>query len=121
MDNFFLWLAYHFNSDMFLKSTYIQGIFWSIADFSLVYGFLRLASFARDKSGKGKTPFRYILFWVAAILNPYFLFYQTGTKHDLLIFGVFLLLIYAAAFDGLRILKLIKGILPQHQSSSRSA
>jgi hypothetical protein len=108
VDSLFLWLAFNFDGRVFSRATLIQGSFWSIADFSLVFGFLRLASLAREKCGKRKTVGRYVLFWIAAIANPYFLFYHTGTAHDMLIMSVFFLAIYAALVDGSGILKLLK-------------
>ena len=112
MDNLFLWLAYHFDGEMFLRSTVLQGFFWSIADFCLVFGFLRLASLVRERLKMSKTMARYVLFWIAAILNPYFLLYKTGTKHDMLIMGIFFLAIYVALVDGLKIVRFLKHVLP---------
>ena len=111
MDDFFLWLAHNFDHNLFLKSTIVQGFFWSIADFCVVFGFLRLASFVRNRLGMKRTVFRYILFWIAAILNPYFLFYKTGKSHDMLILSIFFLMIYAALVDSLRMLAFIRQIL----------
>jgi hypothetical protein len=58
-----------------------------------------------------RTVFRYVLFWIAAILNPYFLFYKTGRSHDMLILSIFFLMIYAVLVDGLKMLKFIRQIL----------
>lgn len=58
-----------------------------------------------------KTTGRYVLFWIAAIVNPYFLLYETGTKHDMLIMSIFFLAIYAALVDGLKIVRFLKHIL----------
>ena len=108
MDNFFLWLAHNFDKQLFYKSTAVQGFFWSIADFCVVFAFLKLASLVRKRTGMTKTTFRYIFFWAAAALNPYFLFVKTGNTHDALILGVFSLLLYAALVDGLRIFRFIE-------------
>jgi uncharacterized membrane protein len=111
LDSLFLWLAYHFDREMFLQSTVIQGFLWSIADFCLVFGFLRLASLVRERLKMRKTMGRYVLFWIAAILNPYFLLYKTGTKHDMLIMSIFFLAIYVALVDGLKIVRFLKHVL----------
>ena len=116
MDDFFLWLAHNFDHNLFLKSTIFQGFFWSIADFCVVFGFLRLASFVRNRLGMKRTMLRYVLFWIAAILNPYFLFYKTGKSHDMLILGIFFLMIYAALVDGSRMLKFIRQIVYEHNT-----
>lgn len=111
MDNLLLWLAHHFDREMFIKSTVLQGLFWSIADFCLVFGFLRLASLVRERLKMRKTMGRYALFWIAALLNPYFLLYKTGIKHDMLIMGIFFLAIYVALVDGLKIVRFLKHVI----------
>ena len=92
---------------MFRKSTVVQGFIWSIADFCLVYGFLTLASLIRNRLGMKRTVFRYVVFWTAAVLNPYFLFFRTGRQHDMLILCIFFLLVYAVIVDGVRMLRFI--------------
>ena len=75
------------------------------------FGFLRLASLVRERLKMRRTMGRYVLLWIAAIVNPYFLLYKTGTKHDMLIMSIFFLAIYVALVDGLKIVRFLKRVL----------
>ena len=111
MDNLFLWLAHNFTPEMFLLSTKIQGAFWSITDFCVVFAFLRTAGFVRAQIGEKRIIVRYVIFWCSAVLNPFLLIYKTGKVHDLSILIVCAMIIYTGIVDGKGIVRMLESIV----------
>ncbi len=111
MDSFFVWVADHYINRTPLALTMIQGFIWSLADILLIFGILRMASLVRARYGMKRTRIRYVFFGLIVILNPILVFFMPGKSHDLLLLGLFSLMIYVIVVDGNRMLRFARQIV----------
>jgi len=100
--NIFMWIGTNFTTEVYMVSTKIQGILWSMADIVLVFVLLKIAGVVRIGTKK-KIVFRYLFLWFSGILTPLLLFTQTGTQFLILesiICGVqFSILVYTVIVE----------------------
>ncbi len=75
-----LWVGTGFTTEIYMISTKIQGIAWSIADIVLVFILLKIVDLVRQSSGKKRIFYRYLLLLVSAVLTPSLLFTQTARQ-----------------------------------------
>ena len=100
IETIFVWVAANFTTEVYMISTKIQGILWSIADIVLVFVFLKIADLVRVRTQKKKIRWRYFSLWFSAVLTPILIFTQTpkqvillesvicGTQFSILIYTV---------------------------------
>lgn len=112
LDPAFLWIASHFTPEVYLVSTKVQGLFWSVADLLLVFVFLRIADVLRAVEGNPSLRWRYAFLAVTGLLTPLLLFAQSSRGILLLeslICGVqFLILVATLVLERARFLGLAR-------------
>jgi hypothetical protein len=110
IENLFLWIGSHFNQDLYLLTSKIQGICWSIADIALVLAVLRIAELARRRHGLNRLTVLHLLLWGSALLTPLLIVARKPREFFLLecvICGCqFLILLYVAFTERNRVLDL---------------
>ena len=70
----FLWVGANFTSGVYMYSTKVQGIIWSISDILLVLALLKITGLARARFRKSKIRIRYLFLALSAILTPLLIF-----------------------------------------------
>ena len=73
-----LWVSQNFTTEIYLFSTKIQGIIWSIVDIVLIYFLLRIIDLARAKIKMKRILFRYFFLLFSVVLTPFLVFVQTA-------------------------------------------
>jgi len=108
IDHIFLWIGNNFTTEVYMVSTRMQGILWSMADIVLVFILLKMAGLSRIKAGEKKIFIRYYLLWSSAILTPLLGFARTPREFFILesiICGIqFLILAYTVIVESKHIL-----------------
>ena len=122
MDALVQWAAGNFTFDLYMLTTKIQGILWSIADIALVYYFLKIAAITSDDRQTAKMRIRFSCLWLSAILTPFLLITHTKFQYfflDAVICGFqYLILLYTLVFSGKRMLNYFMGILNPVKSAA---
>jgi hypothetical protein len=122
MDALVQWAAGNFTFNLYMLTTKIQGILWSIADIALVYYFLKIAAVASDDRQSAKMRIRFSFLWLSAILTPFLLITHTRLQYlilDAVICGFqYLILLYTLVFSGKRMLNYFVGILNPVESAA---
>ncbi|MDY7034474.1 MAG: hypothetical protein SVY10_21560 [Thermodesulfobacteriota bacterium] len=101
VEDIFLWLRTVFTIDVYMISTKIQGILWSIADVILVFFLLKISDIIRTRTGKRRIISRYVLLYLTAFATPLLVFTKTphqffllesivcGTQFAILVYTIF--------------------------------
>ncbi len=109
------WAAVNFTFDLYLLTTKIQGILWSIADVALVYYFLKIAALTSNDAQSAKMRTRFFCLWLSAILTPFLLFAHTKFQYfalDAVICGLqYLILLVTLTLSGKKMLSHFKQII----------
>jgi hypothetical protein len=103
LNSLFIWIDANFTAGLYMLSTQIQGIIWSLADIVLVYMLLKIADLIRKKTGKKPIRLRYYILYVTALLTPGLFIARTPQQIfmlEALVCGIqFCLLIYTVVVD----------------------
>jgi len=98
-----LWVAGHFDTRLYLLSSKVQGILWSGADIVIVFVLLKISALFRQRSGKSRIFFRYVLLAGTALLTPALIVVKTPRSFfylESIICGVqFLILLYTVVVE----------------------
>ncbi len=110
VENLFLWIGSNFDRALYLWTSKIQAVCWSVADIALVLAVLKIADLARRRVGLGRQTLLYLLLLATAILTPFLVLAKTPRQFFLLecvICGCqFLILLYVALTERNHVLEL---------------
>lgn len=129
VENLFLWIGSRFHQELYLMTSKIQAICWSIADIILVLAVLKIADLARRREGLRRLTPLYFVLWSTALLTPLLIFAWRPRQIFLLecvICGCqFLILLYVALTERHRVLGLFfshkpSGMLPRRPEPVRN-
>ncbi len=109
------WAAENFTFDLYMLTTKIQGILWSIADIALIYYFLKIAALTCNDAQSAKMKIRFFSLWLSAALTPFLLFTHTKFQYfvlDAVICGFqYLILLVTLILSGKKMLHHFKQII----------
>ena len=109
-----LWVSQNFTAEIYLFSTKIQGIMWSIVDIALLYFLLRIIALARAKTKMKRILFRYLFLLFSVVLTPFLVFVETSRVFfylESIICGIhFSILIYIVLAERKMILAFLRGL-----------
>jgi hypothetical protein len=111
----FFWIGANFTTEVYMLSSRIQGILWSMADIVLVFVFLKICDLIRDQKKKKKILFRYFLLWLTAILTPLLIFTHEPKEFLILESAIcgtqFAILVYTVIIERKSMVVFLKEIL----------
>ena len=129
VENLFLWIGSNFDRSIYLSTSKIQAVCWSVADIALVLAVLKIADLARRRFALGRVMPLYLLLLGTAVITPLLVLAQTPWQFFVLecvICGCqFLILLYVALTERNRVLELFlshkpSGTPPQDPGPIRS-
>ena len=78
IDNIFLWIGSSFTVEANLFYAKIQGMLWSLADFIIIYAFLKIVDLYKARQKYKPIVYRYLFLWLSAALVPTLWFMKTA-------------------------------------------
>ena len=119
VEGIFLWVGANFSTEVYMLSTKIQGILWSMADIALVYLLLKIATLVRAKKQKKKIIFRYFFLWFSALLTPLLIFTDESEQFFLLesiIFATqYAILLYTLIVERKGMIDVVKEVVAENK------
>ncbi len=117
MEKVLIYINQNFSYEIYILSTKIQGLIWTIADIILVFCVLKIINIARSSLNKEPTIFRYALLIISIALVPLLILTRSSDEFfrvESFLCGIqFLILIYTVLYDRKSFIRYleIKGIL----------